>query len=131
MTGAAAEAPLAFQRDRARWSLLEIVMGANSPGLLGQIETEAASWNDPSYFSDLLERKVAQLVASAEEIDWRALAGVRSVALTAGASAPEILVERILDAFAERFAVTVETLTTADESVFFPLPRALRQAQGA
>jgi 4-hydroxy-3-methylbut-2-enyl diphosphate reductase len=75
--------------------------------------------------------KIVQLVASVEDIDWRAFAGVRSLAITAGASAPEILVERILDAFAERFAVTVETLTTADESVFFPLPRALRQAQGA
>jgi 4-hydroxy-3-methylbut-2-enyl diphosphate reductase len=56
---------------------------------------------------------------------------VRSVALAVGASAPEILVERILDAFAERFAIAVETLTTADESVFFPPPRELREARGA
>ena len=50
--------------------------------------------------------------------------GIRSLAITAGASAPEILVERILDGFAERFDISVETLTTADESMFFPLPRA-------
>jgi len=52
---------------------------------------------------------------------------VRSLAVTAGASAPEILVEEIVDAFAERFAIAVETLTTAEESTFFPLPRALRE----
>jgi 4-hydroxy-3-methylbut-2-enyl diphosphate reductase len=75
--------------------------------------------------------KVVQLVSGAEDIDWRALAAVRSVAITAGASAPEILVERILDAFAERFAVAVETLTVADEAMVFPLPRALREAQEA
>jgi 4-hydroxy-3-methylbut-2-enyl diphosphate reductase len=74
--------------------------------------------------------KVAQLAPSVEEIDWRAFAAVRSLAITAGASAPEILVERIIDAFAERFAIAVETLTAADEAMFFPLPRALREAQG-
>ena len=94
----------------------------------------AANSSNSQRLREVAERegcKVAQLVASAEEIDWRALAGVCSVALTAGASAPEILVEEVLDAFAERFAIAVETLTTAAESVFFPLPRALREAQEA
>jgi 4-hydroxy-3-methylbut-2-enyl diphosphate reductase len=50
------------------------------------------------------------------------------LAITAGASAPEILVEQMIDAFAERWSVNVETVTTADESVFFPLPRNLRGA---
>jgi 4-hydroxy-3-methylbut-2-enyl diphosphate reductase len=53
---------------------------------------------------------------------------VRSVAITAGASAPEVLVEQVLDGFAERFEIAVETLTTTDESMFFPLPRSLREA---
>jgi 4-hydroxy-3-methylbut-2-enyl diphosphate reductase len=70
---------------------------------------------------------VARLVLRAEEIDWTVFAGIRSLGLTAGASAPEILVEEIIDAFAARFEVTVETVSTADESVFFPLPRALRE----
>jgi 4-hydroxy-3-methylbut-2-enyl diphosphate reductase len=48
--------------------------------------------------------------------------------VTAGASAPEILVEHVLDAFAARYDIEVETLSTADESVFFPLPRTLREA---
>ena len=46
-------------------------------------------------------------------------------------SAPEILVEQAIDAFAERYEIEVETLSTADESVFFPLPRALRDETAA
>jgi soluble lytic murein transglycosylase-like protein len=77
----AAEAPLAVQRDRALWSLLEIRINANTPGLLEQIESEAAAWNDPSYFSDLLERKVAQLVT---EKSWRTLVRFRDTAQKIG-----------------------------------------------
>ncbi len=66
-----------------------------------------------------------RLVLRAEDIDWTVYGAIRSLGLTAGASAPEILVEEIIDAFAERYDATVETVTTADESVFFPLPRAL------
>ena len=69
----------------------------------------------------------AQLVADAGAIDWGALEGVRSVAVTAGASAPEALVERIIETLGERFAVALETLQTASESAAFPLPRALRE----
>ena len=69
---------------------------------------------------------VSRLVLRASDIDWPAFEGITSLGITAGASAPEILVEEIIDAFAERFAVTVETVSTADESVFFPLPRELR-----
>ena len=75
--------------------------------------------------------KVSRLVLRATDIDWSLFAGVTRLGITAGASAPEILVEEIIDAFAERYQVSVETVSTADESVFFPLPRALRDAQGA
>jgi 4-hydroxy-3-methylbut-2-enyl diphosphate reductase len=68
------------------------------------------------------------LVQRAADLDWAAFAGVRSLGITAGASAPEVLVEEVVAAFAERFAVAVETVSTADESVFFPLPRELRDA---
>jgi 4-hydroxy-3-methylbut-2-en-1-yl diphosphate reductase len=74
------------------------------------------------------EGRTAQLVADARAIDWRALEGIRSVAVTAGASAPEALVERIVEALGERFAIALETLATASETVAFPLPRALRGA---
>ena len=70
----------------------------------------------------------AQLVPDAGAIDWPPLEGVGSVAITAGASAPEALVEEIVDALGERYSVALETLTTAQESVAFPLPRGLREA---
>ena len=72
--------------------------------------------------------KKAVLLLRTSEIDWSMFEGIRTLAITAGASAPEILVEQMIDAFAERWSVTVETVTTADESVFFPLPRNLRGA---
>jgi 4-hydroxy-3-methylbut-2-enyl diphosphate reductase len=71
---------------------------------------------------------IARLVLRAEDIDWSLFDRVASLGITAGASAPEILVEEIIDAFAARFDVAVETVSTADESVFFPLPRELRGA---
>jgi 4-hydroxy-3-methylbut-2-enyl diphosphate reductase len=69
----------------------------------------------------------ARLVLRTDEIDWSVFGNIRRLGLTAGASAPEVLVEEIIDAFAERYQVTVETVSTADESVFFPLPRELRE----
>ena len=66
------------------------------------------------------------LVQRAADIDWSVFGAISSLGITAGASAPEVLVEEIIDAFAERFAVEVETVTSTEENVFFPLPRALR-----
>jgi len=68
----------------------------------------------------------AQLVQRAVDIDWRALSGIRSVGITAGASAPEVLVNEVIDAFRVRFAVTVEMVETARENVEFKVPRVLR-----
>jgi 4-hydroxy-3-methylbut-2-enyl diphosphate reductase len=73
----------------------------------------------------------AALVGRAGDIDWSRFGTIASLGLTAGASAPEVLVEEILDAFAARYAVSVETVSTADEGVFFPLPRALRENAAA
>ena len=67
-------------------------------------------------------------VADAGDIDWGALDGAASVAVTAGASAPEALVERILEALGARYAIAIETLTTTKESMAFPLPRTLPEA---
>ena len=69
---------------------------------------------------------VVRLVLRAEDIEWNLFGTVQRLGITAGASAPEVLVEEIIDAFAERFSVSVESVSTADESVFFPLPRQLR-----
>lgn len=70
--------------------------------------------------------KLARLVLRAEDVDWDLFKDAASVGITAGASAPEVLVEEIMDAFAERFELDIEIVSTADESVFFPLPRQLR-----
>ncbi|WP_230530590.1 4-hydroxy-3-methylbut-2-enyl diphosphate reductase [Microvirga roseola] len=70
---------------------------------------------------------LVRLILRAEDIDWSLFGGIRSLGITAGASAPEILVEEVIDAFAERYEVNVESVSTADESVFFPLPRELRE----
>jgi 4-hydroxy-3-methylbut-2-enyl diphosphate reductase len=67
----------------------------------------------------------ASLVERAAEIDWDSLAGVQRLGLTAGASAPELLVDEVLDAARERFDVTVEEVRIAEENVVFKLPRAL------
>jgi len=53
---------------------------------------------------------------------------VRRLGITAGASAPEVLVEEIIDAFAGRFTITVEPVVTAEETIAFNLPRELRAA---
>ena len=73
----------------------------------------------------------AALVQRASEIDWSVFGSIASLGITAGASAPEVLVEEMIGAFAQRYAVTVETVTTADEDMFFPLPRVLRGNEAA
>jgi 4-hydroxy-3-methylbut-2-enyl diphosphate reductase len=69
----------------------------------------------------------AQLIQRAGDIDWRALEGIGSIGITAGASAPEILVEEVIDAFRGRYAVTLELVETAQERVEFKVPRVLRE----
>jgi 4-hydroxy-3-methylbut-2-enyl diphosphate reductase len=68
----------------------------------------------------------AQLVQRATDIDWRSLVGARAVGITAGASAPEVLVEEVLAAFRARYDVTERLVETATENVEFKVPRILR-----
>jgi len=72
--------------------------------------------------------RVAHLVQRAADIPWAELDGVTSIGVTAGASAPEALVEEIIDALGERFELSVETVTTATEDVTFKLPRVLQDS---
>jgi 4-hydroxy-3-methylbut-2-enyl diphosphate reductase len=67
----------------------------------------------------------AELVASAEDIDWDWFDGVTILGLTAGASAPEDLVQGVIAACRSRFDVTVQNIETARETVTFKLPRVL------
>lgn len=68
----------------------------------------------------------AQLVQRATDIDWRALEGISSVGITAGASAPEVLINEVIDAFKAHYDVTVEQVETAQENIEFKVPRVLR-----
>jgi len=70
---------------------------------------------------------ITRLILRANDIPWDDLADVSRIGLTAGASAPEILIDEIVDAFRDRFELTIETVNVADETMFFPLPRELRE----
>lgn len=71
---------------------------------------------------------VSHLVQRAGDIPWSELDGVSSIGITAGASAPEALVEEIIDALGERYTLSIETVTTATEDVTFKLPRVLQDS---
>ncbi|MEC9250188.1 MAG: 4-hydroxy-3-methylbut-2-enyl diphosphate reductase [Pseudomonadota bacterium] len=67
----------------------------------------------------------AELVASASDVDWSQLGDIRTVGITAGASAPEELVQGLINGFRERFDVSLEELVVTRENVEFKLPRIL------
>ncbi len=69
----------------------------------------------------------SQLVMRGADIDWRALEGITSIGITAGASAPEVLINEVIDAFKDRYDVSVEQVETAVENVEFKVPRVLRE----
>ena len=71
---------------------------------------------------------VSMLVQRAAELDWDRLGTIRRLGITAGAAAPEVLVEEVIDAFADRYDVSVRVVTAAEEAIVFNLPRALRDA---
>ena len=73
--------------------------------------------------------KRALLVQRAAEIPWDGIAGIRTLGLSAGASAPEIIVNEIIEAFRERFEVTVDLAITATETEEFPVMRVLRDVE--
>ena len=73
----------------------------------------------------------AFLIENASQIDWSRLSGARTIGLTAGASAPELIVTDVVKAFREHFDVKIEVVTTAEERIVFNVPRELRvQAAG-
>lgn len=71
----------------------------------------------------------SRLVQRASEIDWlEDMAGVQTLGITAGASAPEVLVEEVIEAARAHFNVTIEEVTIAREDVIFKLPKSLQAA---
>jgi 4-hydroxy-3-methylbut-2-enyl diphosphate reductase len=73
----------------------------------------------------------ALLVQQAADIPWDQLDGIATLGITAGASAPELLVTQIIDAFRSRFDVTLESVVTRQERIAFNVPRELREAGAA
>jgi 4-hydroxy-3-methylbut-2-enyl diphosphate reductase len=69
------------------------------------------------------------LVQRAAEIPWNTIGDIGVLGLSAGASAPEIIVDEIIAAFGERFDVTVELAETAIETEDFPVMRVLRDVE--
>jgi 4-hydroxy-3-methylbut-2-enyl diphosphate reductase len=69
----------------------------------------------------------AQLVQRGSDLDWRLLEGVDTVGLTAGASAPEVLVNEVIQALRQRYEVTMEEVVVRNENVVFKLPRQLTE----
>ena len=71
--------------------------------------------------------KNSQLVQRATEINWDKLTDIKSIGITAGASAPEILINEVIGALKERFEVKTNIVETATENVNFKVPRILRE----
>ena len=95
-----------------------IVVGApNSSNSLRLVEVAARSGCKESH-----------LVQRAADIPWGNLAGIKTLGVTAGASAPEQLVDEVIEAFRAKYEVTVEVVTTAVETIAFNVPRELRDA---
>jgi len=67
----------------------------------------------------------ARLIDDASQLDWAWFEHVHAVGLTAGASAPELLVQQVIDALSQRFDVETEEVDPRTESVTFKLPRAV------
>ncbi|UEM03122.1 4-hydroxy-3-methylbut-2-enyl diphosphate reductase [Skermanella rosea] len=70
----------------------------------------------------------AMLVQRATDIDWSALEDVRTLGVTAGASAPDVLIQEVIQGARDRFDVTIEEVTLTREDVVFKLPRVLTTA---
>nr|WP_206751066.1 4-hydroxy-3-methylbut-2-enyl diphosphate reductase [Marinicauda pacifica] len=96
----------------ARADLVLVVGAANSSNSVRLVEVAKRAG-----------ARAAYLVPSAEDVDWAWFDGVERVGVSAGASAPEDLVEDLLAAVAERFTVRIEDVSVAEEDVVFKLPK--------
>jgi 4-hydroxy-3-methylbut-2-en-1-yl diphosphate reductase len=105
-----------------------------APAVDAMIVVGAPNSSNSQRLKEVAERSgcpYAVLVQRSAEIDWKKFEAVKKIGVTAGASAPEVLVEEVLGAFAERYVLEVETVSAAEEGMFFPLPRPLREEQAA
>src|SRR5204863_385911 len=109
--------------------LAEIPDNTNAPVVDALIVVGAPNSSNSQRLREVAEREgcpIAVLAQRASDLDWSRFDGIRTLGITAGASAPEVIVEEIMGAFAERYELHVETVSAAEENEFFPLPRSLR-----
>jgi 4-hydroxy-3-methylbut-2-en-1-yl diphosphate reductase len=107
----------AIKRVAPRADLVLVIGSANSSNSMRLVEVASKAG-----------AKRARLIENAGEIDWAELAGVNVVALSAGASAPEVLVAEVIKAFRARYELTMQEAVVTREDVEFRLPRALMGA---
>jgi 4-hydroxy-3-methylbut-2-en-1-yl diphosphate reductase len=69
------------------------------------------------------------LVERASDIPWDALEDAGTIGITAGASAPEVIVEEVIEAIRARYDITIDVVTTLEERVVFNIPREVRAAR--
>ena len=70
--------------------------------------------------------KYAQLIDTVKDIDWRAISGSKIIGLTAGASAPDILINGVIQEFKTKFKAEIEFVEITKENVSFKIPREVR-----
>ena len=70
--------------------------------------------------------RYSQLIDSVNDIDWRSISGSESIGLTAGASAPEILINQVIEEFKKRFKATIEFIEITKEDIQFKIPNSIR-----
>ena len=68
----------------------------------------------------------SQLIDSVYDIDWRSISGSKSIGLTAGASAPEILINQVIEEFKKRYKATIEFIEITKEDIHFKIPNSIR-----
>ncbi|MDX2259882.1 MAG: 4-hydroxy-3-methylbut-2-enyl diphosphate reductase [Hyphomicrobiaceae bacterium] len=111
---------IAVKEIAARCDLVIVVGAPNSSNSLRLVEVAERSGSPR-----------AALVERASDLPWAAIANARTIGITAGASAPEVLVEEIVGALQARRATSIEFVVTAEESIAFNIPRELRDVAQA
>jgi 4-hydroxy-3-methylbut-2-enyl diphosphate reductase len=102
---------------------------AVAPRVQAMIVVGAPNSSNSQRLREVAEREGcarAVLLQRASDLDLDAFAGLSRIGITAGASAPEVLVEEVIEAFATRWEVRVKPILTAEETIAFSLPRELR-----
>ena len=70
--------------------------------------------------------RYSQLIDNVNDIDWRSISGSESIGLTAGASAPDILINQVIEEFKKRFKATIEFIEITKEDIQFKIPNTIR-----